>query len=193
MARPGDELHNPKTGQRLIFRRTTAETGGELVEVESVWAPGGDEPVAHYHPKQTEEFEVLAGRVGTRIGRAERTYEPGERFSVPPGTVHGMWNAADGETRARWVTRPALRTEAFFEAMWGLAERGEVNEKGVPPLPMVALIMREYDDEFRLARPQRAVQRVLFAVLGVVAGRRGYSLPASASDSSRSRRRASAS
>jgi quercetin dioxygenase-like cupin family protein len=173
VADPGQELVNPKTGQRLTFRRTTAETGGELVEVESAWAPGGSEPIPHMHPRQTEEFEVLAGRLGTRIGGAARTYEAGERFSVPPGTVHAMWNAADGETRAVWRTSPALKTEAFFETLWGLAADGHTNEKGAPGILQFALLAREYDDEFRLARPARPIQRLVFGVLAPLARRRG--------------------
>jgi hypothetical protein len=30
MATSGQELHNPATGQNLVFRQTTAETGGQL-------------------------------------------------------------------------------------------------------------------------------------------------------------------
>jgi len=44
-------LTNPVTGQSLAFRPTTAETYGELLEVESAWRPGGNEPVEHYHPR----------------------------------------------------------------------------------------------------------------------------------------------
>jgi len=33
-------LTNPVTGQSLAFRRTTAETDGELLKVESAWRPG---------------------------------------------------------------------------------------------------------------------------------------------------------
>jgi hypothetical protein len=42
VAHQGEVLKNPVTGQNLVFRRTTAETAGELLEVESSWAPGGD-------------------------------------------------------------------------------------------------------------------------------------------------------
>jgi hypothetical protein len=32
-----------------------------------------------------------------------------------------MW-AAEAGTRVNWQTRPALKTEAFFETVWGLAK-----------------------------------------------------------------------
>lgn len=175
MARAGDELHNPVTGQRLVFRRTTADTGGDLLEVESVWAPGGVEPVAHFHPKQDEHFAVLEGRLAARVGREERVLEKGDVLDVPAAAVHSMWNAHDGETRAVWRTTPALETEAFFETAWGLAQDGKVDAKGVPGLLQVGLMAREFDDEFRLAKPPRPVQQVVFAVLAPLARMRGLS------------------
>lgn len=67
-----------------------------------------------------------------------------------------------------------MKTEAFFEIVWGLAKDGKTNEKGVPNLLQVALIAREYADEFRLASPPWPVQRALFAVLASVGKLLGY-------------------
>jgi hypothetical protein len=66
VGRAGQILRNPVTGQDLVFRRTTAYTDGEVLEVESVWHTGGSEPVEHYHSAQEERFEVTAGRRGYR-------------------------------------------------------------------------------------------------------------------------------
>jgi quercetin dioxygenase-like cupin family protein len=175
MAQPGDELHNPKTGQHLIFRRTTAETGGEILEVESVYPPGSDEPIPHFHPNQTEEFEILAGQVGVRIDGEERRLSPGERLTIAPGQVHTFWNARDDEeARVVWRTIPALKTETFFETLWGLARDGRTNAKGAPGLQQFAVLAQEYDDEFRLPRPSRAIQKLVFGVVAPIARRRGY-------------------
>jgi quercetin dioxygenase-like cupin family protein len=165
VAHQGEVLKNPVTGQSLVFRRTTAETAGDLLEVESSWAPGGDEPVAHYHPRQEERFEVLAGKLGVRVGDERRELEAGDTLVLPAGTVHAMWNAGQEEARAVWQTRPALKTEAFFETAWGLARDGQVNERGMPGLLQSAVLMNEYADEFRLAKPPYGVQRALFGVL----------------------------
>jgi hypothetical protein len=73
-------------------------------------------PPEHFHPSQTERFEVLEGAMRTLIGGEERTYGPGEPFEVPAGTPHQM--AAEGPTRTRWEVRPALRTADFFEALY---------------------------------------------------------------------------
>jgi quercetin dioxygenase-like cupin family protein len=152
MAEPGDVLENPFTGQNLTFRRTTAETAGELLEVESSWAGGGSEPPEHYHPHQQERFEVLEGELRARIAGTERTVRPGEVLEVPAGTAHSMWNPAPARARAVWQTRPALKTEGFFELVWGLAQAAHAGEEAPSP-DETAAMMREYSDEFRLGRP----------------------------------------
>jgi hypothetical protein len=60
MAKPGEELRNPVTGQDLVFRRTTAETAGELLEVESSWASATMELAKPPGPVQRIVFGVLA-------------------------------------------------------------------------------------------------------------------------------------
>lgn len=174
VARAGDAFENPVSGQRLIFRKTARDTGGESVEVESVYTkPSPSRPPPHYHPHQEERFEILSGEVHTRIGSEERTFGEGEVFTIPPRTPHTMW-AEEAGVRVNWQTRPALKTEAFFETLWGLARDGRVNDRGVPNLLRAALIAREYREEYRLLSPPRAVQRVLFGSLAAVGKLLGY-------------------
>ncbi len=165
MARAGEVLENPVSGQRIIFRKTADDTDGKLLEVESVYTkPTLSRPPAHYNPRQEERFEVLSGRVNVVVSGESRTLEEGEVLTMPPGTPHEMW-AEEAGARVNWQTRPAMRTEEFFETIWGLARNGKTDAKGIPSLPQVAVIASEYADEFRLASPPWPVQRALFAVL----------------------------
>ena len=174
MVKAGDAFENPVSGQQLIFRKTAGDTGGELLEVESVYTkPSPSRPPVHYHPRQEERFEVLSGELHTQIGDEERTLKEGEVLVIPPRIPHGMWSEEAG-TRVNWQTRPALKTEAFFETLWGLARDGKTNDKGVPNLLQAAVIAREYEQEYRLVSPPQAVQRVLFGSLGVVGRSLGY-------------------
>ena len=174
MAKAGDTMENPVSGQHLIIRKTAQDTGGELLEVESVYTkPTPSRPPTHYHPRQEERFEVLAGRLNVLVDGQERALEEGEVLILPPGVPHEMW-AAEAGARVNWQTRPALKTEAFFETVWGLAKDGKVNDKGAPNLLRVALIAREYEDEFRLTSPPWAVQRALFGLLAPVGRLLGY-------------------
>ena len=174
MARAGDELVHRFTGQRLIFRKTAADTGGALLEVESVMPPGGEWPPEHYHPQQDERFEVLSGSLAVRSGDGERTFAAGETIEIPRGMPHTMRNAGAGVARLQWETRPALATETFFETIYGLARDGKTNQKGIPNLLQLAVIAREYRREFVPARPPLPVQRVVFGLLAAIGRLFGY-------------------
>jgi mannose-6-phosphate isomerase-like protein (cupin superfamily) len=169
MARPGQEIVNPAARMRLVFVRTSAETGGELLEVEATYDPGSVEPLEHFHPHQDERFAIVAGTMRARIGDVERELRPGERLEIPRGTRHAMWNGAADQARVRWQTRPAMRTEEFFETAFRLAEQGKIGEKG-PRNPLLgASLMHRFRDEFRLASPPGPLQAVVLPPLAALA------------------------
>jgi quercetin dioxygenase-like cupin family protein len=169
MASAGDELTNPVTGQTIIFRRTSADTGGELLELESVWTRRGNRPPLHYHPSQEEHFEVLAGELLVSLPEGERRLRAGDTLTVPAGVPHEMSATTEGETRARWETRPAMRTEELLETVFGLAQDGRAGGNGLPgPLQLIATA-NEYSAELRLTSPPWALQRTLFGVVAPVA------------------------
>lgn len=121
--------------------------------------------------------EVLAGTLQLEVDGRRTTMGPGDVAVVPPGRSHTWWNVGDEEARVLGDFRPALRTEMFFETLFGLAKDGKVNSRGLPNLLRLAVIMREYDDEILLARPPAAVQRAPFAplaALGHLLGHRGW-------------------
>ena len=130
------ELHGPD-GFRLRLVRTAADTGGELLEMEASYGGTAPPPPEHLHPRQSEQFEVLEGKIVAVIAGEERRYAQGERFEVPAGTPHQM--SAEGPSRVRWEVRPALRTAEFFEALYG---------EGGPPADIGAFL-EEFSDEIR--------------------------------------------
>jgi len=175
MAKAGDIIEHPVTGERVIFRKTARDTGGELLQAELVVKPHGFVAAEHIHPLQEERFEVLAGKVKLRINKVEREIQTNESAIVPPKTPHLWWNHSDQEARVLVEVRPALRIEEFFETFFGLAQAGKVDKKtGLPNPFILALIMREYEKEIRLTQPPVPVQRLLFGVLGSVGRLRGY-------------------
>jgi mannose-6-phosphate isomerase-like protein (cupin superfamily) len=117
MARQEDVLQNPVTGERIEFRRTARDTGGEALTFDYHLAPGGFAlgKIDHVHPGQEERFEVRSGTLGVRIDGDEWTATPGTRFAVPDETPHTVWNAGDSELHALVEIRPALNLETFFE------------------------------------------------------------------------------
>lgn len=154
MARRGLTLTDPTTGQTITFLRTAADTGGELLEMETTYAGKVGKPPLHRHPAQAERFEVLEGELHVRLGRKSRTLIAGEQLDVPAGTAHAM----HGKARARWEVRPALETEAFLEA---------VCDPHAPASARLAAAWR-HRAEFRLTGPAG----ILLALGGRFASRR---------------------
>lgn len=174
MAHAGQVLENPISGERIHFRKTAADTGGELLEIDLELSPEGHAPGMHVHPIQEERFEVVAGRMRFRKGLRTAIAEPGDVVVVPPGTVHAFENAGPGEALARVEVRPALRMEELFETAVALAAEGRTTRKGLPRPLDLALFVNEYRDEVRGPFPPAWVQRAALAPLAWLARRRGY-------------------
>ncbi|MFC7142012.1 cupin domain-containing protein [Halosimplex aquaticum] len=176
MTRPGTALENPETGERIEFRETAAETGGDRVTFDYVLRPSGFGlgKVDHRHPRQTEQIEVRSGRLGVRTDGDEWTATPGTRFAVPPGTAHTVWNDGDEEMHAVVTLSPALDVETFFETTFGLAAAGRATRIGLPGPLQFAVLADAYREEFAVAGLPLSVQRPLATVLGALGRARGY-------------------
>jgi quercetin dioxygenase-like cupin family protein len=181
MIHPGDTLENPVTGERIVFRTTARETGGELVVIETTVQPDGFVAAAHVHPSQEERFEVHRGSLGFRLGRTKLVAGPGDRLTVPAGAPHRFWNAGDEAVHFTCEVRPALQFESLIETMFALAADGKTNRKGMPNALRLAVIARAHFDTVRLPFPPTTLQRIGLAMgapLGRVLGYEPAYLPA---------------
>src|SRR5918911_2754514 len=180
MIQAGDSIQNPITGERLVFRKTSRETGGRAVVIETFVQPNGFVAAAHVHPSQEERFEILRGSVGFKIGRKELVAGPGQRITVPAGTPHKFWNAGDDEAHFVCEVRPALQFESLLETMFALAADGKTNRKGMPNPLRLAVIANAHFDTVRLPFPPAFLQKlglVLGAPLGRILGYRPVYVP----------------
>ena len=78
MARAGDVLEHPVTGERIVWRQVADDTGGKLLQGDLFAQPGGFVAAEHIHPNQEERFEVLAGTIRLRVDGKERVLRPGD-------------------------------------------------------------------------------------------------------------------
>jgi mannose-6-phosphate isomerase-like protein (cupin superfamily) len=170
MIQIGDTIENPVTGERLVFRKTSRETGGQAVVIETFVQPNGFVAAAHVHPSQEERFEVLRGSVGFKIGRKKLVAGPGQRVTVPAGTPHKFWNAGDEEAHFVCEVRPALQFESLLETMFALAGDGKTNRKGMPNPLRLAVIANAHFDTVQLPFPPALLQRIALA-MGAPLGR----------------------
>jgi quercetin dioxygenase-like cupin family protein len=174
VARAGEYIDNPVTGERVRFRATAAETEGTLLSME-YFAPAHHVIAPpHVHPRQEERTEVLAGTLSGRVGGRKRTVKAGEFVTVPAGTMHGFRNVAAVELHAVVEFRPALRTETVFETFVALARAGRTNARGMPSLLHTVVLTHEYLDEVGLPLLPLSLQRALLGPLAAIGRRRGY-------------------
>jgi mannose-6-phosphate isomerase-like protein (cupin superfamily) len=175
MAHVGQTLVNPASGERITFRRTAAETNGELVTIDLELPRGRGVPGGlHIHPLQEERFEIVNGTMRFRMGRKRIVAGPGEVVVVPPGMPHDFANAGDEDALVRVDVRPALKMEQLFETAVSLAEQGRTMLGGIPKPLDLALFTQEFEQEVQGAFPPRWLQRLALAPLAWIARRRGH-------------------
>jgi mannose-6-phosphate isomerase-like protein (cupin superfamily) len=175
MARTGDEIASPKTGERIVFRKTTADTDGELLSFDFYLRPGGAVPFAHVHPRQEERFEVQSGSPRFRIAGRDQTVDAGRSVVVPARTTHRLWNPSGDEVHILVEFRPALQIEYGFEEIWALARENRTNRWGIPRNPLLAAVMgRRFAEEVALAGIPVALQRALASLLAPIGRFFGY-------------------
>jgi mannose-6-phosphate isomerase-like protein (cupin superfamily) len=174
MARQGDALENPVTGERLVFRRTAADSGGALLSFDYFLPAGGSVPLAHVHPRQEERFEIVSGRARIRVGRRLQRAQAPESVVVPRGTIHRLWNDGADELHVLVELRPALRTEEGFEQLFGLGRDGKLSRRGLPHPLQIAVMAKEYRHEAQFPLVPAIMQRALIAPLAAIGARLGY-------------------
>ena len=170
----GDVLENLVTGERAIVLVGTGDSDDGRVVVLMGVRPGGAVVGEHFHHSLTERFQVLAGKLGVRIDGVEGTLHPGDELTVRPGIVHDWWNASDEETQVIVEINPGRRFELMITTLFGLANDGLTNDKGMPHLLQLAVIAQEFRDVVEFVHPPRFLQRMLFGLLAPIGQALGY-------------------
>lgn len=157
MARAGDVLEVPALGLSVEFRRTSEETGGELVEFDLVGCARGFITIPHMHPNQSERHEVIEGRFRMRTGALERVLGPGEVVETAPGVGHS--HGSDGPARVRVQIRPALAFEGWLERIAAIDREGQFAPGGWPRPVAAARLLLDFDGEARGTTAPLPVQK----------------------------------
>ena len=172
--RAGEVYENRVQGDRFVVREGSEDTGGERLTGDLYIRPGGAVAGKHVHSYITERFRVVSGTVRFHMDGTDALARPGEQVEVPPGVVHDWWNVGDDEAHVLVDIRPAERFELMIQNLYGLANDGKSNARGVPRLLPLALFANEFRREGEFVRPPRIVQRIIFRALAPLARVRGY-------------------
>ena len=115
-------------GDTMTLKATGESTGGNLVLIENLTAPGGGPP-PHIHTREDEFFYVLDGTFEIRIGDELHAVGAGGYAYVPRGTVHNFRNTAATPSRLLVGFTPA-GMEGFFRE----AGRPATDDGPAPPV-----------------------------------------------------------
>jgi mannose-6-phosphate isomerase-like protein (cupin superfamily) len=171
MAHEGQQISNPRTGQRMTF----VELREQLLRVDSVNPSNADErEPAHVHPKQESGADVISGSLTFEVNGTRSRVGPGESISIPANTPHRFWNEDGEDAHAIQFFKPALDIASFFETFFALAQQGKLDSKGMPRPLQLAVLVPEFEDELRPLSPPWPLLKALTTVLGPLARARGY-------------------
>ena len=175
MPASGDRFEMPD-GSVYAVLKTSAETGGEFVEMEFALPPDCIPPPPHVHSHGVEEYEVIEGSFDVTVEGSWSTLGPGESVSVPLGALHTFRNSTKSVVRVRNRHKPAMRFDEFIERMHTtLAEVG-ITRKRDPRVPLyLSTVMLEFPDTLVPGRKRDLIPMKALAWLGrrLLARKRG--------------------
>jgi hypothetical protein len=112
---------------------------------------------------------VQEGRLAITLAGAERVLDAGAGIDIPAGTPHTFRVVGDEPVRTVVDYTPPGRYEDFIDTLYALARAGKTDDNGAPTnILRTAVVARPHLDEFALAKPPYAVQKVLFTVLAPI-------------------------
>jgi hypothetical protein len=153
MAYAGQTLVNPASGERITFRKTSADTDVEYLEIDIELTPDGAVAGMRVHPHQggavrdppwTVRFRRCLKKIDAKVGDVV----------VEPGKAHKFNNTGEQAATMRVRVTPALEMERLFETAVGLAQDGRVTKKGMPGPLDLALFVSEFKNEVRGPAPR---------------------------------------
>lgn len=173
MPRTGEVLDLTPIGAVFHIKRTARETQGGSFEMEWELAPHTGGTPVHVHPRATESYEVLEGKLDLYVNGTWRTLSAGEKATVDPGVAHTFRNVSDSRTRVYNTHAPAMRFGEYFEALHRVVNSGTIRDGRLTPKAILHLsvLMTSFTDEIRSVSPPHAVMSVL-ALLGKALGYR---------------------
>jgi quercetin dioxygenase-like cupin family protein len=161
-----DEVADPRSGQRVVFRRIE----DDVLELD-LFVSKGAFVREHVHPTQEETLTAVAGTFVQVVDGRPHRIGPGDSVTIPPRTPHN-YDSAPEDCQLLVTVKPALELDRFFRAFLGLSRDGKLTipEKGNPkPLLTFAALMYRYRREMAAPRIPLWLQRPGLGALTLLA------------------------
>jgi mannose-6-phosphate isomerase-like protein (cupin superfamily) len=177
MAKLGQQISNPRSGQRMTF----TEMRPALLRIDTVNPTSRERELLHVHPNQESGAVLISGALVFEVDGVQSTLAPGDSISIPANAPHRFWNEGEEDAHSIQSFRPALATADFFETIFALAAAEELDAKGMPRPLQLAVMVPEFEREIRPVSPPWPLLRAAAGLLRPLARARGYRprLPAS--------------
>ncbi|MGI8688965.1 MAG: cupin domain-containing protein [Thermomicrobiales bacterium] len=189
MARTGQVIINPLTGERITFLKTARETRGKLLRFDCRAPSRGARLPAHIHETAEERFAVLSGALGVMRGGRAYVLHAGQGIVVPATVKHQWWNAGDEAVHFRVEIRPPHGFEAALEMACDLARHGKMTRGCIPKNPFDLAYLGRLSESYLPTVPV-IVQKSALAAIASVGWLLGYE-PEAVTDHMHARHRAS--
>jgi mannose-6-phosphate isomerase-like protein (cupin superfamily) len=150
-------------GASFVVRQSAAETNGERVELEITLPPDAAGPPPHFHPRQEEQWHVLAGTIEVQVDDTWRSLREGEAESIPAGHVHTLRNPTSADARVLDIHIPALDFQDYMEDLARLTKSGKITSLRSPrSLVYLATVLTEHrTTQLTASRVQRVAESAL--------------------------------
>ena len=160
---------NPATGETITYTATAENSDGQLVRFHWRNAPGGVIP-EHIHPRQQEQFTIVAGEARFTLNGHEHVATAGQTVVIPAGVPHSVQNPGPAQIDGIVERRPALQAKEFHEAVAGLAADGKTTPAGAPKNPLqLGATFWHFRHESRVTTPPIWVQNLILPPLWALA------------------------
>jgi len=159
----------PLLKQTITFRKTTADTNGELLEMEMVNTDNNGPPL-HFHPNQEESFHILSGSMMFYLDGAWTKKETGETVVIQKGKPHTFKKGECDEVKFITSMRPALTFEKYmFDIERIIKSRDLKTMKNFKTLIYVSTLWVKYKENMVSIKPPYFVM-FLLSKLGKILG-----------------------
>ena len=159
-----EKIKNLATGDSIEFLETDEGTAGRMSKFIMTLAPKSSwaKKPRHFHPYQTETFQVIAGELNLTAGNQHYVLTADDdKVIVDKFVLHSFWNDRNEAVQFIAEIYPPKNIEKGLRLTYKLAQEGKISKSNIPYNPFYTLILMDYFDAYFAFLPWK-LQQFLF-------------------------------